>query len=140
MNKAKRYKVHDARYKAQGKNQGPRIKNQESKLQLREAEIITIHAGNKQFLGTYLLSVPGHKLISSIETLQRGIPRDFSVRANTLIIQHKVLALILVEHEMQLPAGDHDLVLDEVVRFIIILAFRNHVCPNHFRILIEVKN
>ena len=79
-------------------------------IYFRKANIITVLTGNDHLAGTYLFCVFWHEFIPFIQVFQRRITRKFPTRGQAVIIQQNSSFLILIEQEMQQPAGIHHLI------------------------------
>jgi hypothetical protein len=101
-----------------------------------EAKIIPIQTRNNRFPAADLFPIPGHEVISPVEVMKGGITVDLAFRRNALVVEKQIPAFVIVEQKMELPAGVDHLGRDQVIGFVVELAFGDHVAPLQVTLLV----
>src|SRR5258708_7785458 len=109
-------------------------------MKFSEKKIVPVKTGDDRFPATDLFAISRHEIIPFVQVLRRGIAGDLSVGGNALVVEQHIPAFILVEQKVELATRIEDLVGDEVLRFVIELAFRDDIAPFNIDGSIKIKD
>jgi hypothetical protein len=107
-----------------------------SKFYFGEAKIVPIETRNNRFPTTDLFAIPGHEVISPVKVMEGRITVNPAFGGNALVVEEQITAFVIVKQEMEFPAGVDKLVGDQIVGFVVELAFGDHVAPLQVALLI----